>query len=153
MKTKLLRTDSSNLDFQNLVRHLDDFLAERDGDQHAFYDQFNKIDSIKNAIVAHRDGVAAGCGAFKFFAEKTVEIKRMFVAPEQRGQGVATAILGELEAWATELGFEKAVLETVKDDPEAIGLYQKCGYKIIPNFGQYAGVENSACLEKNLKNC
>lgn len=41
---KMLRTDSYNPDFIELVRHLDAELAERDGAEHEFYAQFNKID-------------------------------------------------------------------------------------------------------------
>ena len=64
--------------------------------------------------------------------------------------GIATQILTELEKWATELSFKKCVLETGKKQPEAIALYIKNGYKIIPNYGQYEGVENSVCFEKLL---
>jgi hypothetical protein len=42
-------------------------------------------------------------------------------------------------------------LETGKKQPEAIQLYQKSGYHIIPNYGQYAGIENSVCFEKQVK--
>lgn len=61
-------------------------------------------------------------------------------------------ILSELEKWAAESGYSSTVLETGKRQPEAINLYKKAGYKIIPNFGQYEGVENSVCMMKeNLK--
>ena len=150
MKIELARTDSSNPDFQKLVAQLDAELAVRDGDDHAFYDQFNKIDSIKHVILAIENGVAVGCGAFKPFPENSVEVKRMFVPLEMRGRGIASAILGGLEKWALELGFEKCVLETGKKQPEAIALYLKNGYRVVPNFGQYVGVENSVCFEKGL---
>jgi len=51
----------------------------------------------------------------------------------------------------TELGYEKCILETGKKQPEAIALYKKNGYKLIPNYGQYAEVENSVCFEKEMK--
>lgn len=72
----------------------------------------------------------------------------MFVKPECRGQGIAQAVLAELESWAGELGFKECVLETGKKQPEAIRLYQKSGYELIPNYGQYAGIENSVCMKK-----
>ena len=59
-------------------------------------------------------------------------------------------ILNELETWAKELGYEKTVLETVKRQTEAVALYNKSGYKVIPNYGQYIGVDNSICFEKIL---
>lgn len=146
----ILRTTSENQDFQNLVKQLDAYLAIIDGDEHGFYDQYNKIDSLKNCIVIFDDDEAVACGAIKAFDKKSMEVKRMFTLPEQRGKGLASAILKELETWTKELGYEKTILETGKRQTEAVALYQKCGYKIIPNYGQYAGVENSVCFEKTL---
>jgi len=74
----------------------------------------------------------------------------MYTLPENRGKGIATKVLSELELWATELSSEKCILETGKKQPEAIELYKKNGYKQIPNYGQYAEIENSICFEKNL---
>jgi len=150
MMLQIKRTDSSDPGFTSLVRLLDADLAIRDGEEHAFYDQFNKVDSIRHVVVAYVEGAPVGCGAFKPFDKNTVEIKRMFVQPELRGQGVAGAVLTALEAWAGELGYVRCVLETGKKQPEAIRLYEKSGYGAIPNFGQYAGVENSVCMEKRI---
>src|SRR5215213_8319874 len=147
---KIIRTDSENGDFQALVRLLDADLAIRDGDLHGFYAQFNKIDAIKNAVVAYANETAVGCGAFKRFDDESVEIKRMFVRPENRGRRIAVEILTELENWARESGFACAVLETGKKQPEAVRLYEKSGYEMIPNYGQYAGMENSVCMKKSL---
>jgi putative acetyltransferase len=148
---KIIRTNSDNQDFINLVKRLDADLAERDGKDHSFYAQFNKIDKIKYAIVAYEDDKPIGCGAIKEYAQNTMEIKRMYTLPESRGKGIATKVLTELEIWATELSYEKCVLETGKKQPEAIGLYKKNGYKLIPNYGQYAEIENSLCFEKVVK--
>lgn len=147
---KIIRTDSLNEDFRELVRLLDADLSVRDGADHSFYAQFNKIDLIKNAVVAYQGQKAVGCGAFKPFDAESVEIKRMFVRPENRGQGVAVEVLRELENWASELEFAFAVLETGKKQPEAIRLYEKSGYELIPNYGQYEGMENSVCMKKKI---
>ncbi len=148
--TSIVRTDSTNPDFRQLVVLLDQDLRRRDGEDHDFYAAFNKIDSIAHVVVAYRNGVAVGCGAFKKYSERTVEIKRMFVLPEFRGQGIAGVVLSELETWAGQLGFSECILETGKKQPEAIRLYQKSGYSVIPNFGQYQGVDNSVCMKKIL---
>lgn len=147
---KTLRTTSENADFQKLVKQLDAYLAIIDGEEHGFYDQYNKIDSLKNCIVIYDYDEAVACGAIKAFDKKSMEVKRMFTLPEKRGKGLASAILKELETWTKELGYEKTILETGKRQTEAVALYQKCDYKIIPNYGQYAGVENSVCFEKTL---
>jgi GNAT superfamily N-acetyltransferase len=74
----------------------------------------------------------------------------MFVKAEARGKRIAAAILEELEAWAREATFTECVLETGLKQPEAIALYKREGYEQIPNYGQYAGVENSVCMKKAL---
>jgi putative acetyltransferase len=145
-----IKTNSSNEDFIKLVTELDKDLAIRDGDEHAFYAQFNKMTMIQHAIVAYKNNVAVGCGAIKPFDTSTIEVKRMFVAIEQRGKGIASIILAELEKWAAELGNTKCVLETGIKQPEAIALYKKSGYTIIPSYGQYKNVANSVCFEKTL---
>ncbi|HKR06614.1 MAG TPA: GNAT family N-acetyltransferase [Bacteroidia bacterium] len=149
--TKLKRTASDDADFQKLVHLLDKDLEIRDGKEHSFYAQFNKIDKIRNAVVYYEEGIAVGCGAFKEFDNKTVEIKRMFVHPNFRSKGVGAVILKELELWASEINYSESVLETGKKQPEAIRLYQKSGYAVIPNFGQYKNVENSVCMKKLIK--
>jgi GNAT superfamily N-acetyltransferase len=147
---KLIRTGSENRDFIELVRLLDAELAIRDGDAHSFYSQFNKIDNIKYVVLAYDNGKPAGCGSIKEYGVNAVEIKRMYVSTTSRNRGIATKILNELERWAVELLYSKTVLETGKGQPEAIALYRKNGYKLIPNYGQYAGVDNSLCFEKEL---
>ena len=142
------RTTSDDLDFQELVALLDQDLAIRDGEEHSFYAQFNKIDKIKQAVVAYKENLPIGCGALKGYEEKTAEIKRMFVKPGYRGLGMGHFILKELEQWAAELNYAECILETGKKQPEAIRLYQKAGYILIPNYGQYENVENSVCMKK-----
>ena len=150
MAIELKRTDSDDKDFRALVSQLDAELAKRDGPDHAFYHQFNKIDQIRHAVVAYWHEEPAACGAIKAYAPGRGEMKRMFVKPQYRKLGLATQVLKELEAWAAELGYTALVLETGKAQPEAIALYQKWGYTPIPNYGQYAGVENSICMQKQL---
>src|ERR1700753_160779 len=93
----LLRTDSENKDFISLVQKLDADLAARDGADHDFYDQYNKIDAIKHVVIAYEDQQPVACGAMKAFETDTMEIKRMFVDPAYRGKGLATRVLLELE--------------------------------------------------------
>lgn len=147
---KLTRTNSENKDFINLVKKLDTYLKITDGDEHEFYNQFNNIDVLKNVIVIHVDDVAVGCGAIKKFDVNSIEIKRMYVAENYRGTGIAQKIITAIEIWAKELGYTKCVLETGKRQVEAVKFYHKCNYKVIPNYGQYITMENSICFEKAL---
>lgn len=147
---QLLRTNSENLDFQNLVVELDKDLKIRDGEEHAFFAQFNKIDNLKQVVVAYWNEIPVGCGAIKPYDEEAMEVKRMYVQPDYRGRGVASQVLAELERWCNELNYKKCILETGYKQPEAIKLYQKNNYKVIPNYGQYTGVESSVCFEKTM---
>jgi GNAT superfamily N-acetyltransferase len=148
---KLVRTNSDNLDFQKLVKELDKDLAIRDGEEHAFFAQYNKIDAIKFVIVAYENEVAVGCGAIKEYEPNIMEVKRMFVSPDQRGKGIASLVLIELEKWAAELNYKKCILETGIRQPEAISLYKKNNYLLIDNYGQYINVTSSVCFEKELE--
>jgi GNAT superfamily N-acetyltransferase len=148
--TTLLRTDSSSDDFQTLVTFLDAELQVRDGEEHPFYAQFNKLTTIKHVLLAYADNHAVGCGAFRSVTGDTVEIKRMYVRPEYRGRGIASVVLTGLEDWARENGFHNCILETGYNQPEAIALYKKSGYGVIPNYGPYENIANSICFEKKL---
>ncbi|WP_034040993.1 GNAT family N-acetyltransferase [Wocania ichthyoenteri] len=147
---KLIRTNFDNKDFINLVKKLDDYLTFVDGDEHDFYNQYNNIDVLNNVIVAYSNSIPVGCGAFKAFNTNTVEIKRMYTNSENRGEGIASKILKELEIWSNELGYNYCVLETGIRQVEAVQFYKKNNYTIIPNFEPYKNVENSLCFKKDL---
>lgn len=147
----LKRTTSENQDFTNLVLLLDADLKIRDGEEHEFYAQINKTAILKNVIVCYESEIAVGCGAFREIDSQTVEIKRMFVLPDYRGKGIASKILSQLELWASRLNYAQTILETGINQPEAIALYKKSGYSITQNYGQYADMDNSVCMQKNLK--
>ncbi|MDQ2753022.1 MAG: GNAT family N-acetyltransferase [Bacteroidota bacterium] len=147
----LQRTDSSNPDFINLVKQLDALLAAIDGEDHLFYNALNTLGSIKHAVIVYADNNPVACGAMKDFNSTAMEVKRMFTLPEWRGRGLASQVLNELEIWTKELGYPTCILETGNRQPEAIALYQKCGYRRIANYGQYEGIENSVCFEKRLQ--
>jgi putative acetyltransferase len=147
---QLQRTNAANLHFTELVKLLDADLAIRDGEAHAFYAQFNKTAMLNHVIVAYEDTLAVGCGAIRELTPTAMEVKRMYTRPEHRGRGIAAQILAELEKWAAELAYKKCMLETGKNQPEAIAMYTNKGYRIIPNYGQYQTIENSVCFEKVL---
>ncbi len=149
-EVRIERTVETDEDFLGLVKLLDKELDIRDGEEHGFYAQFNRPVGLTGVVVAYLDGQAVGCGAFKLYEEGVGEIKRMFTRPEARGKRVAAAVLRELEAWAEELRFTECILETGHKQPEAIALYRREGYDVIPNYGQYQGMDNSVCMRKVL---
>ncbi len=112
-------------------------------------------DSITVFLVAYEvlaDGVevAVGCGGLRTLDATHGEIKRMYVIPERRGTGISVAMLTALEGEARDRGWLRVVLETGDRQPDAIRLYEREGYRPIPNFGYYADSELSLCYEKVL---
>jgi putative acetyltransferase len=147
---EIIRTNSDNPNFLQLVVLLDEELTVRYGDLQKHYAQFNHIDFIDTVVVAFEEEFPVGCGCFRSFAPETIEIKRMYVRPEFRGRGISRLILTELEKWASEIRYTKSVLETGNLQAEAIQLYHRFGYKEIPNYGNYEGTETSICMSKKL---
>ncbi|MDB5009356.1 MAG: family N-acetyltransferase [Mucilaginibacter sp.] len=145
----LKRTNSDDLHFKSLIVLLDKDLSERNGTIQLAYDSYNLLDFIETIVVAYINDMPVGCGCFKKFSDDTIEIKRMFVTPLHRGKGIASVILNELELWATEMGYTHAVLETGTRHHEAIRLYQHLGYIITENYGVYADMEDSVCMQKS----
>ena len=101
-------------------------------------------------VIAYWDAQAVGCGAFRPYDETTIEIKRMFVAPQFRGRGIAHAILNAVEAEARTRGYKRSILETANRQPEAVALYLSCGYRDIPKYGHYVDSARSLCFGKEL---
>lgn len=147
---RTVRTNSENIDFIQLVSELDKLLAEMNDREHDYYNQFNRIDTIKHVVLVYLDDEAVSCGAIKEYDSDTIEVKRMFTINEFRGKGFASQVLNELESWAKELGYAKCILETGKKLPDAVNLYRKKGYNQIQNFNQYINMENSICFQKTL---
>lgn len=148
---ELKRTNNQNPDFLYLIPLLDKDLRSRYQDLQDVYDQHNVIVNVDTVVIAYADRQAVGCGCFKQFSDSSVEIKRMFVKPEYRRQGISSAILNELEIWARESGYSDAVLETGDKQDEAIALYKKRGYVIIPNYPPYEAITTSICMKKQLQ--
>lgn len=146
----LLRTNSDNPDFRDLVRELDKDLWSRYDHDMEFYDKYNKIENNPTVVVAYLDRVPVGCACLKAKDVFIAELKRMFVKPECRGKSIGMGILNELESWARELSYKSIVLETGSKQPEAINLYKKAGFTPIPNYPPYIGLHDSICMGKDL---
>lgn len=147
---QLKHTNSDNEDFRLLIGELDKELWSIYKERQDIYDQHNIIENNNNVIVAYINGVAVGCGCYKKFDERSVEIKRMYVRPEYRGQKIAASILEALEQWARELNIPTTVLETGSKQLAAMQLYRKSGYIVIANYGAYKNMPESVCMQKLL---
>ncbi len=116
------------------------------------------VDRGVEFFVLYHDGAPAGCGGVQFLHDPGLpggrygELKRMYVRDRFRGRGLARRLLDHLETLAREQGAAVMRLETGIYQPEAIGLYEKCGYHRIPPFGDYPADDPlSLCYEKRLE--
>lgn len=146
--------DPRSPDAATLVRELSRELAERydqadDGSGHFKPEDVLVPRSV--FLIGSVDGLAVACGALRPMEDEVAEIKRMFVSPKHRGHGFSKAVLSELERRAGNLQYRRVRLETGVRQPEAIALYERSGYRRIPNFGIYAGNPQSVCFEKALQ--
>lgn len=150
MNIKVVVTDSSNTDFIGLIKLLDGDLSQRYGNLQQQYTKHNKLDFMKDVVLIYDEGTPAACGTFKEYDDETVELKRIFVLKELRGQGLGMLILKKLEELAKDKGYKYAVLETGIKQYEAIGLYKKNDYLETENYSPYIGNKNSTCMRKAL---
>ena len=147
---RIERTTSNSPDFISLTQQLDKELKLIYGESQEEFDQYNVINDLRTVVVTYLQDQPVGCGCFKPFDEKSVEVKRMYVDPTIRGKGVGAMILTELENWARELNYSSIILETGTEQPDAVGLYEKMGFRVISNFEPYVGNDLSICFAKIL---
>lgn len=145
-------TDGTDEDFAKLCSYLDQDLDRivLGNENRKQYEQYNRLENIKDVIVIYKEQKAIGSGAFKLYDDETVEIKRIYIEQAHRSLGLGKELLFRLEARARIQGFRFAILETGQQCKEAIGLYQKMGYKVIPNYAQYKDMKESICMQKKL---
>jgi len=146
---EIIRTNSQNPEFKKLVQLLNSDLANRDGKTHPL-SQFNNISSIKYVVLILKKDIAVGCGAISKYDNNSMEIKRMYVSPEARGQRIGEKILSELENWSRELGHTKCLLFMGSKQPEANKLYQRNNYNLIEKYGNLKDITDCICLAKDL---
>ncbi len=101
-------------------------------------------------LIARVDEKAIGCAALRPLDEVTAELRRMYVLPSFRGQGIARKLIEEIEQAAIKFNYATIRLETGNRQPQAIALYEACGYRRIEAFGPYVGDPTSICFEKQL---
>jgi putative acetyltransferase len=131
------RSDNSNPDFKKFCEELDKEFRVRYPDSQQNFQPNNTVNEFARIIVVYDDKTPIGCGCYRPAREfNAVEIKRMYVRPERRGVGIARMILSELEIWAGEEGYE------------AMALYSRSGYRLIPNYPPYVDVSESICMKK-----
>jgi GNAT superfamily N-acetyltransferase len=135
-------------EFVDLTALLDQELRHLNGPLQAVYAPYNQLDKIRHVAVAYDGGRPVGCAAMKTHGNDAFEVKRVYVCPEFRKNGMARALMERLESEARALGARRFVLETGDVLVAAQKLYASLGFQRIPNYGPYRDLPASVCLEK-----
>ena len=145
-------TDGANEDFAYLCKELDAGIDELVGNKfdRKPYIQYNQRDNIRDVIIAYNQKELVGCASYKKYEQDIAELKRVFVKPAYRGQGIARKMLEELESRVRKQGYKTMILETGDVLVASVNLYRSSGYEIIENYGQYAEMADSICMKKSL---
>jgi putative acetyltransferase len=153
MPTLISTERPDSVDATALITELDEYLVPLapQESRHGF-----SVDKLLQEDVAffvmRHDSFPAGCGGVKFFDMEYGEIKRMYVRPQFRGLGLGKSMLQHLADYARDQRVELLRLETGVYLTEAIGLYERYGFRRIPPFGDYKEDPLSLFFEKRLTN-
>lgn len=133
-----------------LTGKLDDYYISMLGEVQLRYAQYNKPEGFRGPLVAYQNGVPVACGCWKEIDDTTAEVKRIYVEPEARRQGIASAIIAALERDLAAHGKHHVILETARITPDSEKLYLKLGYTVRGYYGSPAGADNCLCFEKTI---
>ena len=137
-------------DFRMLTQKLDEYYLEIVGEIHLRYAPFNHPTKFASRIVAYDGETPVGCGCWKVIDDNSAEIKRIYVLPNFRRNGIAGRIIFELEADILRSGRTRVILETARTTEDSAALYTSLGYQEIDYYGSPAGAENCRCFEKQV---
>ena len=143
--------DPGSTDVLAMIKALDQYQGELYPPESNHLDTTETLVQSNVVMIGAKDetGLLMGIGATKFM-DGYAEIKRMFIPPEHRKKGIATAILSYLEKTAIDNGMPLLRLETGIHQTPAIALYQAAGFYKISNFGDYPDDPLSVFMEKTL---
>lgn len=145
-------TDGANSDFQVFYQITEDYYSSLVGGEknRKGFVPFNASAEIPDVLIAYSQSKAVGCAGLKRYDDKSSEIKRVWVQPENRGQRIASRMMQLVEQKAKEQGFARVILQTRPQMTEAVGMYTKRGYKLIENYPPYDKLIGAVCYAKEL---
>ncbi|WP_068496521.1 GNAT family N-acetyltransferase [Paenibacillus kribbensis] len=150
-KLTIVKVQSDHADLHELIQKLDEDLLKRYPADEIYLVDFSnpKVKEMIFAVV-YMDAKPVACGGLRPIDAEEMELKRFYVDPSYRRQGIAVSLLSFLEDEARKRGIVRIKLETGAPQPEAIAFYTKQGYEPIERFGEYEHDVNSLCYGKNL---
>ncbi|OQK29650.1 GNAT family N-acetyltransferase [Vibrio parahaemolyticus] len=147
MRFEHKKVEPSNIDFQSLVAELNSSLSQITNDSGESSFSSDAFDPSKDGcIVVYLNKVAVACGVFRHHQNEVCELKRMY----SNKPGAGGYLLKQLECYAVEKGYKKAVLSTRRINLKAVNFYKRNSYSESGAYGKYVGVKRSICLSKAL---
>jgi GNAT superfamily N-acetyltransferase len=119
-------------------------------DEMSAYDAADFDPPTGTFLVVSLDGRVVAGGGLRRWSDDIGEIKRMWVAPDRRRQGLGLVVLNALEDAGRRLGYRRLRLETGEPQRAAIALYEAAGYTRIRGYGRYAGMPLEVSFERRL---
>lgn len=127
---------------QNIIKNYDGSITK--------YPASDFTPPVGGFIIAETNQGVVACGGFRKLNKKVAELKRIFVVPEYRRQGIAKNLVSRLEQQAQQFGYKEVWLETAKKPKASTEFYKNLGYREIPSFGEYVELDGSQCFAKTL---
>lgn len=141
------KVDPTNPDFISLEKELNLSLTEITDDSGESSFSPEAFDpALDGCIVVYSNQDPVACGVFRHIDNEVCELKRMYSSVS----GAGTYLLKQLELYAIDKGYRKAVLSTRRINSKAVDFYARHSYMEISAYGTYVGVERSICLSKTL---
>jgi ribosomal protein S18 acetylase RimI-like enzyme len=140
--------DPGTPDATALVDELSAALAAITGDsgRSSFDPADVRMPGARFLVARNAQGQAVGCVALRPHAYGVAELKRMYARPGNPGTG--SALLAFVEREAAALGYSAIWLETRVVNERAVRFYRERGYRVIPNYGKYAGRAEAVCMAR-----
>lgn len=145
-------SDGNNDDFMKFYLITEEYYNRLVGglEKRKAFVPYNLSDSIQDVVIAYKNDRAVGCAGLKGYSSADVEIKRVWVTPDYRNQGLATKLMELIEAKAKEQNFQRMILQTREIMKDAVALYRKLGYHEIANYPPYDELDTAVCFAKDI---
>ena len=145
-------TDGNDIDFQKFYMKTEEYYSNIVGgiENRKEFIPYNISECITEVLIVYIDDEAVGCAGLKRYSEIDVEIKRVWVEPEQRGHHIALKMMAQIEERASNDGYKRTILQTREIMKDAVELYKKLGYTKIDNYPPYDKLDGAICFAKVL---
>ena len=152
MELRCVWTDGNNEIFRYFYQITEDYYSSLVGgaENRRGFIPYNLSSDIGDVLLVFCGDIPAGCAGLKRYSHDAAEIKRVWVEPDFRGNGIATRMMQLIEAKALESGYKRTILQTREIMRDAVGLYERLGYIRTDNYPPYDKLDGAVCFAKKL---